>query len=70
MNDTATLIPLTLLPRELVALVGRSPSYQVVYHRMVSGVFPANKVADRWYVRRTDLPVIAGALGLTASEAA
>ena len=70
MNNTDRLIPLSSLARELIALTGRSPSYQVLYRELVGGRVPAHKIGDRWHILRTDLPVIADALGLTASEAA
>ena len=70
MSHSAPLIPLSSLARELIVLTGRSPGYQTLYRELVSGTVPAHKVGDRWFIKRTDLRVIADALGLTASEAA
>jgi hypothetical protein len=61
---------LSLLPRELAAYTGRpTPSYRDLYMRVVDGRLPAHQTNGRWFIRRTDLPVIAEATGLASAPA-
>ncbi len=61
-------IRLTHLARELVTcdLVDRPPAYDRLYRGVLSGLFPAEQSdGGRWSVRRSDLPLVASALGLS-----
>jgi hypothetical protein len=42
----------------------------VLWKGAVEGAFPAERVRNRWYVQRADLPRVAQALGIAAASAA
>ena len=44
------------IPSELRRLYGQTASYSVLWKAAVEGAFPAERVRNRWYVRRADLP--------------
>ncbi len=59
------LVPLTAIPRELIALTGKSaPSYRTIWTQVVNGRIAADQRNGRYYVLRADLPKIAEAFGL------
>ena len=63
-------IALPDLPRELKRLLGQSCSYHKAYLACVDARIPAERRGARYFVRRSDLPVIASALGLSTVSAA
>ena len=71
MSDLDT-IRLTHLANELrrCGLVEHPPAYDRLYRGVLSGLFPAEQSdGGRWSVRRSDLPLVANALGLARGSA-
>jgi hypothetical protein len=66
------LIPLPRVPRELAALTGanQGPGYRRCYTAALDGAIPTEMRNGRHFVRRTDLPQIARALGLSVPPSA
>ncbi len=62
--------PLTSLPTELRRHYGQTASYSVLWKGAVEGAFPAERVRNRWYIQRADLPRVAQALGIPTVSAA
>jgi hypothetical protein len=58
------------VPAELRRLYGQTASYSVLWKAAVEGAFPAERVRNRWFVRRTDLPRVAQALSIPTASAA
>ncbi len=58
-------IALPIASRDLAELTGKSVSYSRLYKAVLDGTVPAERVGSRWFLRRADLPVVAGILGLT-----
>jgi hypothetical protein len=65
-------VNLAQVPLELGKLTGATPpSYRRVYNAAIDGRLPgAEHVNGRWGVRRSRLPEVAEALGLTVPKAA
>jgi hypothetical protein len=64
-------VALTALSRELTALTGTpGPGYRRLYSMTVDDRLPAEQDNGRWFFRRSDLPAIAGRLGLSVKETA
>ena len=57
-------IPLSLLPRRLAELTGKSVTYRQCYARVLDGALPAEKVGGRWHIRPEDEAAAAKAMGL------
>jgi nucleoid-associated protein YgaU len=58
------------IPAELRRLYGQTASYSVLWKAAVEGAFPAERVRNRWYIQRADLPRVAQALGIPTASAA
>lgn len=58
--------PLSLLARELIAMTrDLVPGHRKLHRLVLDGYLPAEMVNGRWFIRRTDLPTIAGLLRLS-----
>ena len=72
-NDTDDLIVLTRVAHALVPLIdGEPPKYRHVANRIANADVPADLVEyirGRYYVRRSNLPAFAEALGLRLKSA-
>jgi hypothetical protein len=58
------------IPAELRRRYGQTASYSVLWKAAVEGDFPAERVRNRWFVRRSDLPRVAQVLGIPTASAA
>ena len=59
---TDATINLARIPSTVRSMVGRDaqvPSYQQLYHRVVSGTLPAEQRNGRWYLARPEVEAIA-----------
>ncbi len=59
-------IPEAQLAAAIAAEIGRPcpVTYTVLSNRRRSGMWPAHQVGARWFVKRSDLPLVLAALGL------
>ena len=65
------LLSLPQLAARLVAQYGEtSPGYRQIYNRVVDGRLPTVQMNGRYYVRESDLEMVASLFGLSATNAA
>ncbi len=65
MSDPNLISIAHLCPQLDAAYSGALPSYRRLYFDVLSGKIPAENINGRWFVRRSDLPAIGKAFGMT-----
>ncbi|MGI4943367.1 MAG: hypothetical protein ACRYHQ_22850 [Janthinobacterium lividum] len=74
LTDSTSMMALTQSLPELKKIADacgkRPPKFRTVYGKLLDGEFPGEKIGNQWFVRCSDLGMIAERLGLVANAPA